>query len=667
MAEGDLPHRFQLAGDRPQGHHRPHPLRHLQRGDALLPERHLFARRQARAAPQCCAAWRPTAIAWPGSRCRCPKGADEIPGVIVPRKTVGEVRKLLDESDGSVEIELSDTRIRFAFGDVTLTSQADRRHLPGLRARHPDRQRQDPERAVQGVRRRRRPRLDHLDREVARRQARGRQGRGHALGDQPRRRQRHRGARGRATTAAPLEIGFNSRYLLDITEQIAGDEARFLMADAGSPTWCATAPTRARSTCSCRCGYDGAADQRSRLYSRRRIRRSAGRSWPCASFGSPTSATIASSASTAASARSCWSAPTAPARPTCWRRCRSWRPAAACAARASTRSAAAARTGEPDAAAWAVAATLDTPDGRRRHRHRPGAGPRAKAACRAGWCGSTAGRPQSQTALGLHVAAVWLTPQLDRLFLDGAGERRRFLDRLVTALHPEHAGDVAAYENALRERTRLLGEGSRDPHWFAALEDTMARHGVALAAARRRHRPAPRRGGAAGRRPLPARRARHGGRDRRLARHHGRRSTPRTGCAPSWPPAAARCRGRHHIRGAASQRPRGAPSRSRPAGRRGLDRRAEGAPGRRSCWPMPGWWRCRAAGAPLLLLDEIAAHLDAERRAALFDEVVALGAQSWMTGTDAELFAPLARPRAVPARGRRLDRGGLTLSESQDT
>ena len=65
---------------------------------------------------------------------------------------------------------------------------------------------------------------------------------------------------------------------------------------------------------------------------------------------------------------------------------------------------------------------------------------------------------------------------------------------------------------------------------------------------------------------------------------------------------------------------------------------------------------------PLLLLDEIAAHLDAERRAALFDEVVALGVQSWMTGTDAELFKPLAGRAQVLARGRRLDRGDLTLS-----
>ena len=110
-------------GDRPQGHHRPHPLRHLQRGDALLPERHLFPCRHAERHRRCCAASRPTAIAWPGSRCRCPRAPTEIPGVIVPRKTVGEVRKLLDESDGSVEIELSDTRIRFATGNVTLVSK----------------------------------------------------------------------------------------------------------------------------------------------------------------------------------------------------------------------------------------------------------------------------------------------------------------------------------------------------------------------------------------------------------------------------------------------------------------------------------------------------------------------------------------------------------------
>src|SRR5579883_1375463 len=137
----------------------------------------------------------------------------------------------------------------------------------------------------------------------------------------------------------------------------------------------------------------------------------------------------------------------------------------------------------PEATNWAVAATLDTPEGRL------AVGTGLEPARTEGGLPRRVvridGRPaQSQTALGLHVAVVWLTPQLDRLFLDGPGERRRFLDRLVTNLHPEHAGDVAAYENALRQRSRLLAEGNRDPHWFTALEDTMARHGVAMAANR---------------------------------------------------------------------------------------------------------------------------------------------------------------------------------------
>ena len=134
--------------------------------------------------------------------------------------------------------------------------------------------------------------------------------------------------------------------------------------------------------------------------------------------------------------------------------------------------------GDEACSAWAVAATLDTPDGR------VAIGTGIEPAKSEGGLPRRVvridGRPAaSQTALGRHVAAVWLTPQLDRLFLDGASERRRFLDRLVTALHPEHASDVAAYENAMRQRARLLGEGNRDPHWFTALEDIMARHGVA--------------------------------------------------------------------------------------------------------------------------------------------------------------------------------------------
>ncbi len=92
---------------------------------------------------------------------------------------------------------------------------------------------------------------------------------------------------------------------------------------------------------------------------------------------------------------------------------------------------------------------------------------------------------RSQTALAEHVNLVWLTPQMDRLFVEGASARRRFLDRLVYGFDPEHATRVAAYEQALRERAKLLREGPYDAAWLSALEESMARHGVAIAAARR--------------------------------------------------------------------------------------------------------------------------------------------------------------------------------------
>jgi len=294
----------------------------------------------------------------------------------------------------------------------------------------------------------------------------------------------------------------------------------------------------------------------------------------------------------------------------------------------------------PDATSWAVASTLDTPEGRLaigtglEPPRGEGGVPRRVV--------RIDGRPaSSQTALGLHVAAVWLTPQLDRLFLDGPGERRRFVDRLVTALHPEHAGDVAAYENALRQRARLLGEGNRDPHWFTALEDTMARHGVALAANRadtvQRLDAAARLGVG----PFP------------------RAALAMTGEVDGWIAAMAAIDAEDRLRGElAANRLRDAeacttstgPHRSDLAVRHlDLDLpAAEGSTGQQKALLVSialahaRLVRLSRGRPPLLLLDEIAAHLDAERRTALFDEVVALGAQSWMTGTDAELFKPLA-------------------------
>lgn len=297
------------------------------------------------------------------------------------------------------------------------------------------------------------------------------------------------------------------------------------------------------------------------------------------------------------------------------------------------------RSEEPSATAWAVAATLDTPDGR------IAVGTGLEPARNEGGLPRRAVRidgrtAPSQTALGRHVAAVWLTPQLDRLFLDGASERRRFLDRLVTALHPEHAGDAAAYENALRQRARLLSEGNRDPHWFTALEDTMARHGVALAAARadtvQRLDAAARLGVG----PFP------------------RASLAMTGEVDGWVAGMAAIDAEDRLRGElAAARLRDAeagttscgPHRS-DLGVRHLDLdlpAAEGSTGQQKAVLVSialAHARLVALSRgrpPLLLLDEIAAHLDQERRVALFDEVVALGVQSWMTGTDAELFKPL--------------------------
>ena len=294
----------------------------------------------------------------------------------------------------------------------------------------------------------------------------------------------------------------------------------------------------------------------------------------------------------------------------------------------------------PEASSWAVAATIDTPEGRLaigtglEPPRGEGGVPRRVV--------RIDGRPaSSQTALGLHVAAVWLTPQLDRLFLDGAGERRRFVDRLVTALHPEHAGDVAAYENALRQRARLLADGNRDPHWFTVLEDTMARHGVALASNRadtvQRLDAAARLGVG----PFP------------------RAALAMTGEVDRWIAAMAAIDAEDRLRAElAAGRLRDAEARTTSTGPHRSDLAvrhldldlpaAEGSTGQQKALLVSialahaRLVTLSRGRPPLLLLDEIAAHLDSERRAALFEEVVALGVQSWMTGTDAELFRPLA-------------------------
>jgi len=92
--------------------------------------------------------------------------------------------------------------------------------------------------------------------------------------------------------------------------------------------------------------------------------------------------------------------------------------------------------------------------------------------------------PRNQAEIAARLAVVWLTPQMDRLFQEAASGRRRFLDRLVFALEPGHAREVAAYEAATANRNRLLAEGRAEPAWLSGLEASMARHAVAATVAR---------------------------------------------------------------------------------------------------------------------------------------------------------------------------------------
>lgn len=251
------------------------------------------------------------------------------------------------------------------------------------------------------------------------------------------------------------------------------------------------------------------------------------------------------------------------------------------------------------------------------------------------------GRPaRSQTVLTEHLSVSWLVPQMDRLFLDSAGERRRFLDRLVHGFDPHHAARVNRYRHAARERSRLLRHGGGDGTWFAALEDRMATTGVAVVAARREL--------VQRLRPLAAR---------------GTGPFPGAGLAmkcevQDWleqePALAAEDRLREALRLHRSNRgaePGSAPGphRSDLAVRHGTrDMPAEHCSTGEQKALLIAIVLSHArlhlmtrGAAPLLLLDDVAAHLDRMRRSALFAILSELGGQVWLTGTDEALFAEL--------------------------
>ncbi|MBO0738533.1 MAG: DNA replication/repair protein RecF [Alphaproteobacteria bacterium] len=247
---------------------------------------------------------------------------------------------------------------------------------------------------------------------------------------------------------------------------------------------------------------------------------------------------------------------------------------------------------------------------------------------------------RGQAVLGERLGLVWLTPSMDRLFADGPGARRRFLDRLVLGLDPAHASHSSAYEHALRERSRLLRDGPANPAWLSALEGVMAERGVVLAAARRE---AVRRLDEActeAEGPFPrARLALLGTVESWLETMPALAAEERLAAAlaanrDSDAHAGGALIGPHRSDLAVRLAEKGVPAELASTGEQKallisillaharLQRAVRGEP-------------------PVLLLDEIAAHLDASRRSALFEALLRLDSQAWLTGTDEALFAPL--------------------------
>jgi DNA replication and repair protein RecF len=251
-----------------------------------------------------------------------------------------------------------------------------------------------------------------------------------------------------------------------------------------------------------------------------------------------------------------------------------------------------------------------------------------------------------QASLAQHLSIVWLTPQMDGLFLDSPAARRRFLDRLVFAFDPPHVGRVQRYEKAVRERAALLAErreGARiDEVWLTALERTIAETGIAVAAGRADLVARLARAGARGVSVFPqARLSLDGWIDEMLAR------TPALAAEDAFAARLAAARFEDASSGTTAYGPHRSDWRVAHAGK---DMPAElCSTGEQKALLIAiilAHARLIAAergAAPLLLLDDVAAHLDAARRAALFDEIAALGVQAWMTGTDESLFQPLAR------------------------
>lgn len=252
---------------------------------------------------------------------------------------------------------------------------------------------------------------------------------------------------------------------------------------------------------------------------------------------------------------------------------------------------------------------------------------------------------RGQAAFAEHLCVVWLTPDMDRLFMEGGTARRQFVDRMVYGFDAEHARRLATYEQAMRGRQRLLRDNVGDTAWLAAEEETMAATGVALAAARRE---------------VVARL------DAAIAVEEGLREAPfpRAGLAfegevESWLDQGPALEAEDRLRdvlargrardGEAGRALHGAHRSDLVVHHRGKDMAAAlcSTGEQKALLIAIVLAHARLLGlargaTPVILLDEVAAHLDEGRRAGLAERILGLGAQAWLTGTDTSLFEAFA-------------------------
>lgn len=280
---------------------------------------------------------------------------------------------------------------------------------------------------------------------------------------------------------------------------------------------------------------------------------------------------------------------------------------------------------KPEGLGWKIKAEFRGPDG----------GHEVETGAEAGQARQVRidGKAATQVALARITRILWLVPAMDRLWIEAAEGRRRFLDRMTLSFVPDHAEAVLGYEKAMRDRNRLLKDQVQDAHWYKALESRMVETAALIEANRAETL-------------------------RRLAAAQAGAETAFPSAAltltnpePVEDFATALAQGRR--RDMAAARTLIGPHRADMSGvfadkGIGADQCSTGEQKALLISLILANARALAADlgvAPILLLDEVAAHLDTTRRAALYDEICTLGAQAIMTGTEALLFGGLG-PRA---------------------